>query len=166
MDQALTEAAQRGLETEKIVLSQHRISPCQGHDDCASFPRCQQNDDAGWILEKFQNADGIILGSPVYYSNMSAQMKAFIDRCVFLYTHEILVRARSVGLIVVAGGGGLEDTIEALKRALSAHIDSDKALVVSGYASKLGEVKTNLSLVQKARELGRLMADQLLNEAS
>ena len=66
VDQALQEAAARGLETEKIILTQHRVNPCQGHENCASFSACKQDDDAPWILDKFVNADGVILASPVY----------------------------------------------------------------------------------------------------
>ena len=84
--QALEEAARLGVETEKIILSQHKVEPCLGHDDCASFDTCVLKDDAAWILESLCEADGVILATPVYYYNASAQMKAFIDRNYFLYT--------------------------------------------------------------------------------
>jgi multimeric flavodoxin WrbA len=89
VDCALEDAADHGIETEKIILSQYKVNPCQGHDNCSSFSSCKQDDDVPWILDKFCNADGIILGSPVYYYNMTAQMKAFIDRNYFLYRHNI-----------------------------------------------------------------------------
>ena len=88
VDQALEEASKLAVDTEKIVLSQYEVNPCLGHDDCASFESCLQKDDAGWIFDRFREADGVILATPVYYYNVSAQMKAFIDRNYFLYTHD------------------------------------------------------------------------------
>ena len=67
IDQALNELASRGIETEKIVLNEYKIGPCQAHLNCASFSECQQKDDGSWILEKFRQADGVIIASPVYF---------------------------------------------------------------------------------------------------
>ena len=63
IDQALEEAASRGAETEKIILSQYRVNPCLGHQNCNSFQKCKQDDDIPEILDKFRDAEGIILGS-------------------------------------------------------------------------------------------------------
>jgi len=89
VDQALQEVAAHGFETEKIMLARYRVNPCLGHEDCASFSACKQDDDAPWILDRFISADAVILGSPVYYYNMTAQMKAFVDKNYFLYKHDI-----------------------------------------------------------------------------
>ncbi len=161
--QALQEAAARGFETEKIILAQQRVNPCLGHEDCASFSACRQDDDAAWILDKFSSADGLILGSPVYYYNMTAQMKAFVDRSYFLYTHEISPKAVCAGLIVIGGGAGVEHAVRALKRflKLSADIPNDRIVTLTGYASKPGEAKSNLALVKQARKLGARMAEIL-----
>jgi multimeric flavodoxin WrbA len=163
VDQALQEAAARGLETEKIILAQHRVNPCMGHDDCASFSACRQDDDAPRILDKFSNADGIILGSPVYYYNMTAQMKAFVDRSYFLYTHEISPKAVCAGLIVIGGGAGVEHAVRALRRfvKLSTDIPNERIVTLTGYASQPGEVKKNLALVEQARKLGARIAEVL-----
>jgi multimeric flavodoxin WrbA len=160
VDQALQEAAAHGLETEKIMLSQYKVNPCQGHDNCSSFPVCKQDDDAPWILEKFCNAEGVILGSPVYYYNMTAQMKAFIDRNYFLYRHNISPHMACAGLIVIGGSAGLEPTVRALRRfvKLSTDIPDDRIVILSGCASKAGEVKHNAALIEEARRLGSRMA--------
>lgn len=160
---ALQEAAARGCETEKIMLGQYRVNPCLGHADCASFSACKQPDDAPWILGKFARADGILLGSPVYYYNMTAQMKAFVDRNYFLYTHDIPLKAVAAGVIVVAGGGGLDHTVRALNRflKLAADIPDDRIVTLAGYANKPGEVKRNAALVEQARKLGGRLAEML-----
>jgi len=163
VDQALQEAAAHGVETEKIILTKYRVNPCQGHDNCSSFSACKQDDDVPWILDKFCNAEGVILGSPVYYYNMTAQMKAFVDRNYFLYRHNITPRMVCAGLIVIGGSAGLEHTVRALRRfvKLSADIPDDRIVILSGCASKPGEVKNNAALVKEARSLGSRMAEIL-----
>jgi multimeric flavodoxin WrbA len=163
VDQALEAAALHGIETEKIILSQYKVNPCQGHDNCSSFSTCKQKDDVPWILDKFCSADGILLGSPVYYYNMTAQMKAFVDRNYFLYRHNISPRMVCAGLIVIGGSAGLEHTVRALRRfvKLSADISDDRIVILSGCASKPGEVKNNVVLTDEARKLGSRMSEIL-----
>ncbi len=165
IDQALQEIATHGFETEKIILSQHQVNPCLGHEDCASFATCRQADDVPWILDKFAGADGVILGSPVYYYNMSAQMKAFVDRNYFLYRHEIPLKALCAGLIVIGGGAGIDQTVRAMRRFVkaSADIPDESILTVTGYASQPGQVRGNLALVEEARKLGEQMVKILIS---
>ena len=54
-DQALEEAAANGCEVEKIMLCQHKINPCLGHDPCRSYSSCKIDDDLSAILDKFPN---------------------------------------------------------------------------------------------------------------
>lgn len=166
VDRALEEAATLGAETEKIVLSQYAVNPCLGHDNCASFDACQQKDDTGWILDRLCEADGVILATPVYYYNVSTQMKTFIDRNYFLYKHGIKSRARAVGIIVVAGSEGIEDTLHTLKQFIdeSFAVKEDRIFIAYGYADKLGEAKNNRPLMEKARKLGRQMVKSLKME--
>jgi multimeric flavodoxin WrbA len=166
-EQTLEEAAKLGAETEKIVLSQYAVNPCLGHDNCASYDTCRQKDDTGWILDKLCQADGVILATPVYYYNVSAQMKAFIDRNYFLYKHDRKSRARVVGIIVVAGSEGVEDTLHTLRQFIGEtfKVDEDKIFTVWGYADRLGEVKDNLPLLEEARKLGQQMVASLKMEA-
>ena len=163
IEQALQEAETHGFETEKIILSQYQVNPCLGHANCSSFETCRQDDDAPWILDRFSSADGIILGSPVYYYNVTAQMKAFVDRNYFLYTHGIALSALCAGLIVVGGGAGMEHTVRALRRfvKLSTDMPDDKIVILSGQASRPGDVKSNLPLVDEARKLGSRMVEIL-----
>jgi multimeric flavodoxin WrbA len=162
VDRALEAAAELGAQVKKIDLGQYKVNPCLGHDDCSSFESCTQKDDAIWILDEFLNADGVILATPVYYYNVSAQMKAFIDRNYFLYKHDQGYAARTVGLIVVAEQMGIKDTLHTLKQFADEFSASpDRVFVVSGYANKVGDAKDNTALVTDARKLGRQMVATL-----
>jgi multimeric flavodoxin WrbA len=163
VDQALGEAAKLGAQTEKIRLSEFRVAPCLGHDECGSFESCVQKDDTSWILEKFCEADGVILATPVYYYNVTAQLKAFMDRNYFLYMHNRKSQAKAVGIIVVAQSEGIEDTVHTLKRYLneSFRVPKDKIFELHGYAYELGEAQENRQLVERAQEFGRKIAESL-----
>lgn len=165
VDRALEEAQRAGVDTEKIILSQYKIGPCQGHQNCNTFDRCLQKDDGMMVLEKFRDADGLILASPVYYYDVTAQMKTFVDRNYFLYRHGIKSHARTVGMIVVAGGAGFEDAIRTLKRLALASVERvarENRFIITGLASAPGDVKKNTEFVKQAGDMGRQMAQCLL----
>ena len=166
VDQALAEAEKLGVETEKIVISQHKVNPCLGHDDCVSRASCTQKDDGGWIIDKFYQADGVILASPVYYYNVTAQLKDFIDRNFFQYNRNQQAKAGSVGIIVIAESEGIEDTLHTLHQFIDSacNVEQERRIVVSGYAGRVGDVQKNARLVAEARGLGRKMAESLKRE--
>jgi multimeric flavodoxin WrbA len=147
MGQALDELTSRGVETETIILNQYKIGPCH----------------APWILEKYRQADGIILASPVYFATISAQMKTFMDRSVFLFRHDKGPRAKCFGLIAIAGRMGFDETIEELRKFTGPPgTDRIKALTLKGSAGGPDKhVKDNPELVKQAREMGRQMAELL-----
>ena len=164
VDQALEEAAKLGADTEKIVLSQYNLRPCLGHTDCSAHATCQQQDDGAWILEKFCQADGIILATPVYYYDISAWLKIFVDRNYFFYRHGKKCRAKAAGIIVVAGGAGIEDTLHTLNKFVNTShfgIPRDNTFVVTGYASRPGDVRSNSKLIAEAKQLGRNLVASL-----
>ncbi len=61
-------------------------------------------------------ADGLLLAGPVYYENVTAQLKAFMDRNVFRYAHDEWLPARAVGLLAVTAETGLDDALDAMRR--------------------------------------------------
>ncbi len=165
VDEALRQAAVLGANTEKIVLSQLKLSPCLGHVNCREQEACLQKDDGMALLKKFCEADGLILATPVYYYDVSAWMKIFIDRNYFLYRHGMKSRARAAGMIVVAGGAGIEDTVRTLHKLVNASaggIPRDRRLLVTGYASAPGDARNKPELVRAAGDLGRQLAEMLV----
>lgn len=84
-DRFLEGAAKAGHETEKINLSQKKISPCTACYACAKKGECVIRDDMAEIQQKLIDAEVILLATPVYFYCMNAQMKAMIDRCLPRY---------------------------------------------------------------------------------
>jgi multimeric flavodoxin WrbA len=163
VDKALNTAAGLGAETEKIVLRRYKVNPCIACKNCGELKTCLLKDDGTSILEKLAEADGIILATPVYFHNVSAQMKALIDRCHFFYSHARKPKAQTLGLIVVAGEYGIEETLHALCRfnEITFGIPEERIFSVSGLALEPGEVKSYLPLIEAARQLGQKMVGVL-----
>jgi multimeric flavodoxin WrbA len=163
IDEVLQVLSANEVKTEKIVISEYKVSPCQGHQNCSTFKECKLQDDAAWILEKFAQADGVILASPVYYYGMSAQMKSFMDRNYFYFTHDKDIQARCAGLIAIGGSEGAGETIGELKKMFK-FIDI-RIFTLEGYADRVGDARKNAKLVKQAQYLGQQMADCLKSGA-
>ena len=90
-------------------------------------------------------------------------MKAFVDRNYFLYRHDISPRLVCAGLIIVGGSAGLEHTVRAMRRfiKLSSGIPDDRIVILSGCATKLGEIKKDTGLIDEAKKLGHRMSEIL-----
>ena len=162
VDVALDELAGRGVAVDKIMLSEYRVLPCEGHDECEELAECPLDDDAAGILARMYGADGLILATPVYYEDVSGQMKVFIDRNCFNNYHEVWLRARSVGLIAVAESTGLDETIDSLRRFVALSSDKKvKPLSVTGLAYREGDAAGNGALVAAVRDMAQAMAAAL-----
>ena len=159
---ALEELEARGAVCETFVLSLLGIAPCLAHDDCGDLVACPLGDDAAAVLDRVYAADCLILGTPVYYENVTAQMKAFMDRNVFRYAHGEWLRAKAVGLVAVTAETGLEDTLAALRRYVA--LSSDREIPVftcAGYADEGGAAASDEELLTEARRLGADLAAAL-----
>jgi multimeric flavodoxin WrbA len=159
---AVAELEARGAACETIALGDLFIAPCQAHDGCGDFAACPLRDDAAAVLDRVYAADCLILGSPVYYENVSAQMKAFIDRNVFRYAHDEWLRATAVGLVAVTAETGLQETLDALRRYVALSTDHDvPVFTCGGYADEAGAAAADEALLGEARRLGAELAAAL-----
>ena len=106
----MLEAAQNaGAETKIFSLADLTVHPCKGClEVCHTKGACHQKDDFEKIKNAMLEADGIIYASPNYNLNVSAQMKALIDRCGLLLHCQIL-RGKYVAMLVTSGGSDPED---------------------------------------------------------
>jgi multimeric flavodoxin WrbA len=157
-DVALKELSAQGIETEKIMLGQYSVGPCLAHDGCDTFSVCKVKDDAPGIIEKFNTADAVILASPVYFYDVTAQMKAFIDRNFFTFTHGGKKKAKYAGLIAIGGGGGADETLNTLKAF--AGLPEKNCFIVSGYHGD-SSARDTPELVKQARDMGKNLATAL-----
>jgi multimeric flavodoxin WrbA len=89
--EALKGAETFDAETEFVSLSGKRIEPCSSCKFCFQNEIqgvCKIKDDAGEIIQKMLDADGIIIGSPVYMGGITGSLKCLMDRCLVVNTLE------------------------------------------------------------------------------
>lgn len=98
-----------GAKTQTLFLPGTTVLPCKGCDTCHVKGRCPQRDAFERIKALILEADGLVLGSPNYIFSVSAQMKAFMDRCCGVI--HCLAFEGKVGASVVTSGGGDEKAI-------------------------------------------------------
>ena len=94
-----------GIETELVQLAGKTIKGCIACGQCFKNKdgRCAvDNDVANECIEKMTEADGIILGSPTYFSDVTAEMKALIDRAGYVARANDHMLKRKLGASVVA----------------------------------------------------------------
>ena len=157
LNQALDGARNEGSETELFTVAGKTIEPCRGCWACRDTGECVIDDDMHDLYGKMAEADGLLLGAPIYLYGMSAQCKIVIDRTVALSTPAKSHLANKVGAaVVVAGSLGL---VDALKDIYFFYVTRQMvpANFVAAYAVSPGEVQ-NLEKCMKATfDLGRQM---------
>lgn len=101
---------------EFVDISNLKMSPCTGCCACYKTGRCYMDDEAEELSNKIGMADGLIIGSPTYASNVSGQLKQFIDRGHFVI--EQLLHNKYAVSVVTGENHGSRDTIKILNRLL------------------------------------------------
>ena len=93
-------ARDAGHEVEEISLKGKELKFCIGCLSCQKTQKCVLNDDAVWIAEKVKNADTLVFVTPIYYYEMSGQMKTLLDRLNPLYPSDY--RFRKIYMLMTA----------------------------------------------------------------
>ncbi len=155
-DQFVEGAKAAGNEVEKITLAGKNIQFCKGCLGCHKLGRCVINDDVNDIMAKVIKADVVCWATPIYYYEMSGQMKTLIDRMNAMYGRDYAFR--DVYLLTTAA----DDDEQTPKRAenglggwMACYPESRLAgTVFCGGVNDAREIEGNAKL-QEAFELGK-----------
>lgn len=90
LENALSGAAAQGAETELVHLYDYAYKGCTSCFACKlrggkSYGKCGYRDDLSPILQKIEEADALILGSPIYFGGTTGEMRSFLERLMFQY---------------------------------------------------------------------------------
>jgi multimeric flavodoxin WrbA len=102
----------KGIDVEFYNLSEINMSHCLGCCSCYRTGHCCIKDDAEMLSDKIAEADGLVLGSPTYASNVSGLMKDFIDRGHFVI--EQLLRGKYCVTVATGENYGNRDALKVL----------------------------------------------------
>ena len=149
-------AEESGNQVEKVCLYDKTISFCKGCLTCLKTRTCIIHDDAEIIAQKMKTADVLVFATPVYYYEMSGQMKTMLDRANPLFAADY--QFRDIYLLSAAAEED-EHTVDGAVTGLMGWIDCfEKArlagTVFAGGVTSVGEIQGHPAL-KKAYEMGR-----------
>lgn len=153
-------ARDAGHQVEEISLKGKELKYCIGCLACQKTQRCVQKDDALWIADKMKDADTLVFSTPIYYYEMSGQMKTLIDRMNALYTADY--RFRSVYLLATAAEdeeSAVDGAVNGIQGWIACFPKAELSGVVRAVGvSEAGEIASREDLLGQAYDMGRNIA--------
>lgn len=156
-----------GAKVETVYLNGLNIKPCQGCYACKkkNSTGCAVDDDMQSLYPKLVESDAWIIASPVYWFNMSAQTKIFMDRCFALWNEDLEINPMCKKRIAIAMSYGDSDPFDSgCVNALRSFQDAYRyvgAIIVGmvyGSAEEPGEIASNAELMAQAKKIGKKLA--------
>ena len=149
---------EEGIETETIQIGTKDIRGCIACGTCYKNHKCIFNDIVNEVAPKFEEADGLVIASPVYYASANGTLISFLDRLFYSTNFD---KTMKVGAsIAVCRRGGASATFDELNKYFTI---ASMPVVSSQYwnsvhGRKVGEANKDLEGLQTMRTLGRNMA--------
>jgi multimeric flavodoxin WrbA len=154
---ALDSAKTEGAEVEMWSVIGKDVKPCDHCGSCVKTGQCHIKDDMQALYPKLIEADGIILGSPVYFWSVTAQTKLVIDRTYALRRPTNRLEGKVGGAIAVAGRRGQVEALTVINNFFLGQGMTPTGLGVDGKGSEKGDIKEDERAMAGAAELGRRM---------
>ena len=158
VDEIVKTLQEEGVESEVVQIGNKAIRGCVACGGCSNTGKCVFDDVVNEIAPKFEEADGLIVASPVYYANANATLIACLDR-LFYSSH--FDKTMKVGAsVAVARRGGCSATFDELNKYFTI---SNMPVVPSQYWNCVhgrvkGDASKDLEGLQTMRTLARNMA--------
>ncbi len=149
---------ENGVDTDIVHVGKERVAGCIACLGCRKAGKCIFDDIVNVLAEKLREADGLIIGSPVYYASPNGTLTSILDR---LFYSSGFDKTMKLGASVVAARrGGCTATFDALNKYFTI---SGMPIVSSTYWNQIHgkgaeEAESDLEGVQTMRTLGRNMA--------
>lgn len=149
---------QEGIETEILNVGNKDIRGCIGCGACLEKGKCIFDDIVNEAAFKFEECDGLVVGSPVYYGAANATLMAFLTR-LFYSTHFDKTMKAGAG-VVAARRGGLSTAFDGLNKffTISGMPVASGQYWNSIHGREQGEAEQDLEGLQSMRTLARNMA--------
>ena len=166
LDKLLEGAKSKGADVEKVILNTLKFSPCQECENIRDDGTCIIEDDMQPLYKKIEDADAVILASPIFFGSLSAQTKMMIDRfqCAwrakYILKKETSNKKRNGAFISVEASRRQDffDNAKAIIKNLFATINADyeEELFCSGVDEKEGILRYPNAL-KRAFEIGQVI---------
>ncbi len=154
------ELEKEGIETDLVQLSQKEIRGCIACYKCIENKdkRCAvKTDAANEYIEKMLDADGIVLGSPVYLTDVTSEMKALIDRAGYVSrANDRMFKNRVAAGVVAVRRGGAFRTLDTMS-----HFFLSNLMIVPGYAFAVGKEKGDVERDEEGMQLTKTLGQRM-----
>lgn len=149
---------EEGIETELVQAGGKDIRGCSACGYCSTHEGCVFKDEVNEAQKKFAEADGLVVGSPVYYSSPNGTLISFLDRLFYSCPHDVHMKVGAA--VVSARRGGNTASFDVLNKYFSI---SGMPIATSTYWNQVHgfsaeDVKKDLEGLQTMRNLARNMA--------
>ena len=156
--QVARELEAEGVESEIVQVGHLRLNGCLGCYKCRELGKCVIDDRVNEVARKFEECDGMIVGSPVHYASPTGALISFLDR--LFYSTPFDKRGKIGAAVVVARRGGCTAAFDVLNKYFTI---SGMPVVTSTYWNQVHgmtaeDVKKDLEGLQTMRNLARNMS--------
>ena len=164
LNTVLEEVRKEGIETELIQLAGKNLAGCIGCYRCFKNKDSQcavDDDEMNEYIAKMREADGIVLGSPTYFADVSANIKALIERCglVSKANGDLYRRKVGAGVVAVRRAGAFQafNTLNAFFLVSQMIVPGSSYWNIS-FGREPGEVSADAEGMQTMQNLGKNIA--------
>ncbi|MBI4687528.1 MAG: flavodoxin family protein [Nitrospirae bacterium] len=170
LKEAIRGIEDEGQSVEVFNLNSMKFLPCQNCGGCDETGKCVINDEMQAIYEAIKTSDRIILASPVFFSGLSAQAKAMIDRCQCIWCEKYLLKRpvpegpfKRKALLLLVGGqkepSGIKCAeVSAVAFFRTINVSSHVTLSYTGIDRK-GEILERKDALKEAYEAGKKLVE-------
>lgn len=156
---ALEPFRERGWDVSEFLLSEKTVNPCCGCDGCEGTGRCMiQDDDMSILYDEYESCDALIIGSPAYYRNVTAQLKSVFDRSYAVKSKKPLKGKAGGAISVGRGEGGGQSLVLSIIHnfylSMGGICVPGELNGLSARADKCGDILGQERRLQQARGLG------------
>ena len=147
-----------GIEVDCVQVGKEAVRGCVACNACSKLGRCVFDDVVNDIAARFEQADGLVVGTPVYYGSANATTVAVLDRLFYSTPYSKFMKVGAA--VAVARRGGLTATFDELNK----YFTISGMPVASGqywngvHGTLPGECEQDLEGLQQMRTVGRNMA--------
>ncbi|MDI3534846.1 MAG: hypothetical protein PWQ82_1211 [Thermosediminibacterales bacterium] len=146
-----------GISTDLINLSQYKIQQCKGCNNCVMQKPCPLKDDMVKLNEMLLEADGIIIGSPSHFGNVTGLLKNFFDRTRPLKMSGSKLKDKVLSAVITSGliHGGADTVVQAINTFGLLH----GMIIIGAAANPVLDPVYPVATLQKERKQFRKIED-------
>lgn len=166
LDEILKAAAESGAEIKKVYARDLKMSGCRECKGCEKTGNCVVKDDMQKLYPLFEEADVIVLASPIFFYGLASQVKAVVDRAQAMWSRRMLNKPRDQwknyengrGYLVTVGATRGKNLFEGVKLVAKYFYDAldvsfEGGLFYKGLEKK-NDAKNNPEIMKEAYEFG------------